>query len=134
MSTVVGRGPTVPAARVPAKVVLNALITVESGRAAAIAAVAEPSAGTVSESKVSKSSGLVMSTTISGERGTARGEDRGDGRVGHREHDDVAQRGIEVVPAEQLHGVAATARDRRDGLAHAAGTEKSERWVMVCSS
>ena len=55
--------PTVPAARVPAKVVLKAFSTRDCGRAAAISAAAEPSAGTVRESKVVKSSGLVMSTT-----------------------------------------------------------------------
>ena len=46
-----------------AKVVLNALSTRDWGSAAAISAAAEPSAGTTSESKVSKFSGLVMSTT-----------------------------------------------------------------------
>ena len=42
---------------------LNAFTTRDCGSAAAISAVAELSAGTVRESKVSKSSGLVMSTT-----------------------------------------------------------------------
>ena len=45
MSTVVGSEPTVPAASVPAKVVLNALSTRDCGSAAAISAAAEPSAG-----------------------------------------------------------------------------------------
>ena len=45
--TVVVSGPTVPAARVPAKVVLKALSTRDCGSAAAISAAAEPSAGTV---------------------------------------------------------------------------------------
>jgi hypothetical protein len=63
MSTVVGNAPTVPAASVPANVVLNAFSTRDCGSAAAISAAAEPSAGTVSESKVSKFNGLVMSTT-----------------------------------------------------------------------
>src|SRR5690606_22685505 len=39
--TVVVSGPTVPAARVPAKVVLNALSTLDCGSAAAISAAAE---------------------------------------------------------------------------------------------
>ena len=56
--------PTLPAARVLAKVVLKAFSTRDVGRASAISAVAELSAGTVRESKVSKFSGLVMSTTI----------------------------------------------------------------------
>ena len=47
ISTVVDSGPTVPAARVPAKVVLNAFSTRELGSAAAISAAAELSAGTV---------------------------------------------------------------------------------------
>ena len=65
ISTVVGsKVPTVPAARVPAKVVLNAFRTREFGRAAAISAAAELSDATTKESNVSKSSGLVMSTTI----------------------------------------------------------------------
>src|SRR4051812_39202552 len=55
--------PTAPAARVPANVVLKALRTRDCGRAAAISAAAELSAGTVRESNVVKSSGLVMSTT-----------------------------------------------------------------------
>jgi hypothetical protein len=62
--TVVGSEPTLPAARVAAKVVLKAFSTRDAGRASAISAVAELSAGTVRESKVSKFSGLVMSTTI----------------------------------------------------------------------
>jgi hypothetical protein len=45
----------VPAARVAAKLVLNALRTAECGSAAAISAAAELSAGTVRESKVWKS-------------------------------------------------------------------------------
>ena len=64
MSTVVVSGPTVPAASVAAKVVLKALTTRDWGSAAAICAAAELSAGTTRESKVSKFSGLVMSTTI----------------------------------------------------------------------
>jgi hypothetical protein len=63
MSTVVGSEPTVPEASVAAKVVLNALRTRDCGRAAAISAAAELPAGTTSESNVSKSSGLVRSTT-----------------------------------------------------------------------
>jgi hypothetical protein len=63
MSTVVGSGPAVPAARVAAKVVLKALSTCDCGSAAAISAAAELSAATVRESKVSKFSGLVISTT-----------------------------------------------------------------------
>jgi len=62
--TVVGRPPTVPDARVAAKVVLNAFRTVDPGSAAAISAAAELSGGTTRESKVSTFSGLVMSTTI----------------------------------------------------------------------
>ena len=89
--TVVVSGPTVPAARVPAKVVLKALSTRESGRAAAISAAAELSAGTTRESKVSKFSGLVMSTTILPASCSPRcGDDVGDGRVGDGEDDDVA--------------------------------------------
>jgi hypothetical protein len=49
---------------VAAKVVLNALSTFEDGRAAASSAAAELSVGTVKESKVSKFSGFVMSTTV----------------------------------------------------------------------
>ncbi len=45
------------------KLVLKALSTRDCGSRAAITAVAEPSAGTTSESKVSKFNGLVMSTT-----------------------------------------------------------------------
>jgi hypothetical protein len=63
-STVVPSGPTSPDASVPANVVLNALSTRALGRAAAISAAAELSAGTVRESNVSKFSGFVMSTTI----------------------------------------------------------------------
>ena len=63
MSTVVGLGPTSREDSVAANVVLNALRTRESGSAAAISAVAEPSAATVRESNVWKSSGLVTSTT-----------------------------------------------------------------------
>jgi hypothetical protein len=61
---VVVSGPTVPAASVPANVVLNAFRTRDCGSAAAISAAAELSAGTTRESKVSKFSGLVMSTMI----------------------------------------------------------------------
>ena len=64
ISTVVVSGPTVLAARVAAKVVLNAFRTRDCGRAVAISSVAELSDGTVRESKVSKFRGLVMSTTI----------------------------------------------------------------------
>src|SRR3954453_2025589 len=64
ISTVVGRSPTVPDASVAANVVLNALSTRDCGSFAAISAAAELSDGTVSESNVLKSSGLVMSTTI----------------------------------------------------------------------
>jgi len=63
MSTVVGASPTDPEAKVAAKVVLNALRTLALGRRWASSAAAEPSAATASESKVSKFSGLVMSTT-----------------------------------------------------------------------
>jgi hypothetical protein len=63
MRTVVGTGPSVRAASVAANVVLNALSTRDCGSAVARAAAAELSAGTTSESNVSKSSGLVMSTT-----------------------------------------------------------------------
>ena len=52
-----------PDARVAAKLVLKALTTREEGRAAAISAAFEESAGTTRESKVSKFTGLVMSTT-----------------------------------------------------------------------
>ena len=63
-----------------AKVVLNALSTRDCGRAAAISAAAEPSAGTTSESKVSKFSGLVMSTTTLPASWSPRGgDDVGDG-------------------------------------------------------
>jgi hypothetical protein len=61
---VVVNGPTVPAANVPARVVLNAFSTRELGSAAAISAAAELSAGTTRESKVAKFSGFVMSTTV----------------------------------------------------------------------
>jgi hypothetical protein len=44
-------------------VVLKAFRTLESGSFSASSAAAEPSAGTTSESKVSKFSGLLMSTT-----------------------------------------------------------------------
>ena len=71
---------------------------------------------------------------LAGERGTTRLEDRRDGRVGHGQHDDVAERGVEVVLAEQVHGVTATARDRRDGLAHVAGADDGEvgHGVLLC--
>ena len=128
ISTVVVSGPTVPAARVPAKVVLNALSTRDCGSAAAISAAAELSAGTTRESKVSKFSGLVMSTTILPARLLAAlGDDVGDGRVGDGEDDDVAgHRGVEVVLAELLDAVAALACDGGDGLAHVAGAEDGE--------
>ena len=64
ISTVVGLAPTFLAASVAAKVVLKAFSTFDDGRAAASSAAAELSAGTVSESKVSKLSGLLMSTTV----------------------------------------------------------------------
>ena len=60
----VGLGPTLLGARVAAKVVLKAFSTFDDGRAAASSAAAELSAATVSESKVSKFSGLLMSTTV----------------------------------------------------------------------
>src|SRR5262249_47547428 len=53
----------VPEARVAARLVLNALTTRDCGSDAAICAAAELSAGTVSESKGWKFSGLGMSTT-----------------------------------------------------------------------
>ncbi len=58
-----GWASTSPAARVAANVVLKALTTRAVGRAAAISAAAEESAGTVRPSKVAKSTGLVRSTT-----------------------------------------------------------------------
>ena len=141
ISTVVVSGPTVPAARVPAKVVLNALSTRELGSAAAISAAAELSAGTTRESKVSKFSGLVMSTTILPASCSPRwAMTSADGRVGDREDDDVAgHRGVDVVLAELLDGVAALGRDGGDGLAHVAGAEDGEvsswgapgRWISI---
>ena len=121
-------GPTVPAARVAAKVVLNALSTRDCGRAAAISAAAELSAGTTRESKVSKFSGLVMSTTILPARLSPRwAMTSATGGVGDGEDDDVAgDRGVDVVGAEQLDGVAALGGDGRDGLAHVAGAEDGE--------
>src|SRR4029450_2651660 len=62
--TVVATGPTCFWLRVAARVVLNALIPREDGSAAASSAALELSGDTTSESKVSKFSGLVMSTTI----------------------------------------------------------------------
>jgi hypothetical protein len=62
--TVVLVGPTLLLPSVPAKVVLKALSTREDGSAAATSAAAEPSGDTTSESKVSKFSGLVMSTMV----------------------------------------------------------------------
>lgn len=53
-----------PVFKVAAKVVLKPLTTDASGRALAIWAAAELSAGTTRLSKVLKSKGLVMSTTI----------------------------------------------------------------------
>ena len=111
-----------------AKLVLNALTTRDSGRAAAITAVAEPSAGTTSESKVSKFSGLVMSTTTLPARLVAAlCEHVLDGGVGHGEHDDVAgDRLVGVGGVEQLDGVAALAGDAGDGLSHVAGADDAD--------
>ncbi len=64
ISTVVWFSPTFLAARVAAKLVLKALSTVLFGSLAAISAAAEESAGTTSESKVSKFSGFEMSITV----------------------------------------------------------------------
>jgi hypothetical protein len=63
MSTVVGCEPTVLVTRDPAKVVLNAFSTFESGSAVASCAAAELSAGTASWNAW-KSTGFVMSRTI----------------------------------------------------------------------
>jgi hypothetical protein len=57
-------GPTLLLPSVPAKVVLKALSTREDGSPAATSAAAELSGDTTSESKVSKFSGLVVSTMV----------------------------------------------------------------------
>ena len=129
ISTVVVSGPTVPAASVAAKVVLKALSTRDCGSAAAISAAAELSAGTIRESKVSKFSGLVMSTTILPARLSPRcGDDVGDGGVGDGEDDDVAgDRRCRCRSAPSSWTVwPPLAGDGGDGLAHVAGADDGE--------
>ena len=128
MSTVVVSGPTVPAASVPAKVVLNAFRTSRlgegSGDLRGRGAVGGDGQG-VEGLEVQRVGDV--DDDLAGEAVAALGDDGADGGVGDREDDDVAaHRGGAVVLAEQLDGVAALAGDGGDGLAHVAGADDGE--------
>ena len=92
MSTVVVSGPTVAAASVPAKVVLNALSTRESGQCRG-----DLGSGRTVGGDGEGVEGLEVQRVgdvdddLAGQVGAPGGEHVGDGRVGHREDDDVAE-------------------------------------------
>ncbi|WP_349814782.1 hypothetical protein [Curtobacterium sp. MCJR17_043] len=134
MSTAVFLPPTLFVASAPAKLVLNALTTCDSGRRAARSAAPLPASKTTGW-KVAKSTVLVMSTTvlpartllylsaISGEGGVRDGED-----------DDVAGEGGGLVGVlDRLDGSAAVGEDGGDRGAHVAGTEDADAGHDVCS-
>jgi hypothetical protein len=110
MSTVVDRGPILPADSAAANVVLKALSTRDCGRAAAMRAAAELSAATVRESKVSKFSGLVITGLVS---------------PGPRRAYSYNGRLLREAPAEQIVRVdrAMPSRSAAEGVSASAGEE-----------
>ena len=128
MRTVVVSLPTLPEARVPANVVLNAFSTFDEGRAAAISAAAELSAGTTSPSNVSTFTRVGdVDDDLAGELVAALRQNLADRRVVDGEDDHVAgHRLVHVGGVERLDRVPALGDEAGEGRAHVPGTDDAD--------